>query len=81
MPEPLNKATSVCRYLRIHPRDIAVFRFLLEAYGHVGYFSVLEKQQALLKFVYSNDMSILAERTLSEIAETLPIEDVSSPFF
>ncbi|MCR4665992.1 MAG: DUF4911 domain-containing protein [Desulfovibrio sp.] len=73
-------SASSVTYIRLCPSDIAVFRFLLEAYEHVGYFSVLERQTSLLKFVYTEDMAQIAHRALREIAGSVPLTILPSPF-
>ena len=68
------------RFIRLAERDIALFRFLLEAYDHVGYFTVLEHKTALLKFVCPSDMKACAARTLEEISLNLPLTILCPPW-
>ena len=71
LPEP-----SVCGRLlvRLEPRHTALFRFLLEAYGHVAAFSVLEPKTALLKVIFSPHCEQAARRALAEIGESIPLD-------
>ena len=39
--------------VRLAPQHTALFRFLLEAYDHTAYFTVLEPKTALLKIIFS----------------------------
>lgn len=71
---------SSCLLVRICPKDIGLFRFLLEAYEHVGYFSVLERHTALLKVVFSPDMEEQARKALEEIAQDVALSMEEYPF-
>ncbi|MBO4335085.1 MAG: DUF4911 domain-containing protein [Desulfovibrio sp.] len=71
---------SSCLLVRICPKDIGLFRFLLEAYEHVGYFSVLERHTALLKIVFSPDMEEQARKALEEIAQDVALTMEEYPF-
>ena len=66
--------------IRIAPEQIAMFRYLLESYSHNGYFTVLERKTARLKFSYSRDMASIVEKTLSEIAQSVPFSIEAWPF-
>ena len=71
---------SSCLLVRICPKDIGLFRFLLEAYEHVGYFSVLERHTALLKVVFSPDMEEQARKALEEIDQDVALSMEEYPF-
>ena len=58
--------------LRMEPKNVAMFRFLLEAYGHLAYFTVLERRPVLMKLGFSPDMERQVHRALDEIAESVP---------
>jgi hypothetical protein len=67
-------------YLRIAPRDVAMFRFLLEAEDNLGYMSVLDRWRALLKVTYSPHQSRRVRaclRTMREILSFKIIGEVS----
>ena len=67
--------------LRLTPEHIALFRFLLEAYDNLAYFTVLERRTALLKLVFSPQRERAVRRALSEMARSLPftVEDWPLP--
>ena len=44
---------STCMYVQIAARDVAMFRFLLEAEDNLGYMSVVDRWSAALKVVFS----------------------------
>ena len=44
---------STCMYVQIAPRDVAMFRFLLEAEDNLGYMSVVDRWSAALKVIFS----------------------------
>lgn len=48
---PAQKSASL--YLILAPKDMAVFRFLLEAYDNVAMFTVLDPKATLLKLIFS----------------------------
>lgn len=60
--------------VRLEARHTALFRFLLEAYGHVATFSVLEPKTALLHVIFSPHTERQARRALEEIGQSLPLE-------
>ena len=68
-----DRSETVFLLLQLDKRDISLFRFLLEAYGHAGYFTVLERHSALLKFACPKDCEGYARQVLGEIAETLTL--------
>ena len=65
--------------LRLAPQDVAMFRFLLEAYDNLAYFTVLDAREALLSVVCSPHQEYAARRALEEIGGYLPIRHVSWP--
>ncbi len=66
---------TVSNYLlvQIAPEKVGMFRFLLEAYEHLAYFSVINKQKAILKVVYSPHREDATKAMLAEIGESLEI--------
>lgn len=58
--------------VRLVPKDTAMFRFLLEAYDHTAYFTVLEPKTALLKIVFSPHLEKETRTALAEMAQSLP---------
>jgi hypothetical protein len=62
------------RYLaRLAPQDVAMFRFLLEAYDNLAYFTVLDAREALLSVVCSPHQEDAAGRALKDISTQLPL--------
>ena len=57
--------------LRMEPKNVAMFRFLLEAYGHLAYFTVLERRPVLIKLGFSPDMERQVHAALAEIAASV----------
>lgn len=69
LPPPRRSARLL---LRLTPEHIALFRFLLEAYDNLAYFTVLERRTAPLKLVFSPQRERAVRRALSEMARSLP---------
>ncbi len=68
----INPATqSKLLLVRIAPEKVGMFRFLLESYDHVAYFSVINKYEALLKIVYSPHMEQTTKAVLHEISRSI----------
>ncbi len=77
---PLKPATqSTQLLLRITPSQVGMFRFLLEAYEHIAYFSVINRHEALLKIVFSPHREKAARQALEEIGQSLPIQVLPWP--
>lgn len=64
LPAPKRSARL---YARIAERDIALFRFLLEAWDNLGYMSVVDCNAAVLKVVFSPHQ----EREMRECLESM----------
>ena len=58
--------------VRIAPEHTGLFRFLLEAYDHVAYFTVLENKTALLRVIFSPHRQREAREALQQMAQSLP---------
>ena len=58
--------------VRIAPEHTGLFRFLLEAYDHVAYFTVLENKTALLRVIFSPHPEREARQALHQMAQSLP---------
>ena len=63
---------SACLLVRIAPEHTGLFRFLLEAYEHIAYFTVLENKTALLRVIYSPHRERDAREALAQMAQSLP---------
>ncbi len=61
-------------YLRLAPRDVAMFRFLLEAEDNLGYMTVLDRWRALLKVTYSPHQEKAVRACLATMREMLDLE-------
>ncbi|MBO4301360.1 MAG: DUF4911 domain-containing protein [Desulfovibrio sp.] len=66
--------------VRLAPEHTAMFRFLLEAYGHMAYFTVLERHTALLRLIFSPHCEDGVREMLSQIAQSLPLSVCDWPF-
>lgn len=78
---PLPPARESHRLLvRVAPAQVGMFRFLLEAYEHVAYFSVLNRHEALLKIVFSPHREKAARAALAEIGTSMTLEVREWPF-
>ena len=65
---------SSLRFLvRLASQDVAMFRFLLEAYDNLAYFTVLDARETLLSVVCSPHQEYAVRRALEDIGEHLPL--------
>jgi hypothetical protein len=81
-PPPLPQPVESGRiYLHIAPRDVAVFRFLLEAEDNLGYMSVLDRWRALLKVTYSPHQARQMRACLHAMREMLSFEIIGEASF
>ncbi len=67
-------------YLRLQARDVALFRFLLEAEDNLGYMSVLNRWQALLKVTFSPHQARQMRVCLETMREMLDFEIIGGSF-
>ena len=68
LPPPTRSASLL---VRIAPENTGLFRFLLEAYDHVAYFTVLEHKTALLRVIFSPHREDETRRALAQMAQSL----------
>ena len=66
--------------VRLAPGDVALFRFLLEAYDNLALFTVLERRTALLKVVFSPHAEDAVRAALAEIGENIRLTVEDWPF-
>lgn len=59
---------------RIKPIHIALFRFLLEAYENLAFFTVLDRREALLKICFAPESREEVDAALKKIRASLPFE-------
>ena len=69
LPPPTRSASLL---VRIAPEHTGLFRFLLEAYEHIAYFTVLENKTALLRVIFSPHREREAREALTQMAQSLP---------
>ncbi|HZF61186.1 MAG TPA: DUF4911 domain-containing protein [Desulfovibrio sp.] len=69
LPPPTRSASLL---VRIAPEHTGLFRFLLEAYEHIAYFTVLENKTALLRVIFSPHREREAREALAQMAQSLP---------
>ncbi len=60
-------------YLRLASADMALLKFLLEAQGHVGILSVVDRHAAVAKLTYSPDMEREVLEFLEQARQTVAI--------
>jgi hypothetical protein len=77
LPAP---ASSLRFLVRLAPRHVAMFRFLLEARDNLAYFTVLDAGEALLVLVCSPHQEADARAALDAVSECLPLEYAPLPF-
>ncbi len=78
---PLAPATQSTQFLvQVPPSQVGMFRFLLEAYEHIAYFSVINKQKALLKIVCSPHREQATRWALDEIGHSMEVILLPWPF-
>lgn len=66
-------------YVELPPECMALFRFLLEARGHLAYFTVLDRRRALVRVVYSPGCAAEVRQALAEMAQSLPLSVIRPP--
>lgn len=77
LPPPAHSRSLL---IRLAPAHTGMFRFLLEACDNLAYFTVLEKDTALLRLFYSPHCEKSVRRALDDIAQTLPLTVEDWPF-
>lgn len=77
LPPP---AHSVSLLVRLSAKHTGMFRFLLEAYDNLAFFTVLEHKTALLRFIFSPHREREARAALDQIAQSLSLTVEEWPF-
>lgn len=67
-------AHCACLLLRLETGDVAMFRFLLEAYDNLAMFTVLERRPALLKVFFPPENKKHVLKALAEIGSSIPVK-------
>ncbi len=62
---------SSCLLISIHPAKVGMFRFLLEAYEHLAYFTVINKRKAILKIIFSPHQERSVKMALADIGQSI----------
>lgn len=70
LPAPV-RSGRVLVYLA--PHLVGMFRFLLEAYDNLAFFTVLDRREALLKIVFSPHQEGEVRSALEAIGKTIPL--------
>lgn len=65
--------------MRLAPRHLALLKFLLEGYGHLGILSAVDRHKAVAKLSYSPDSEQEVQAFLDEAGQTVPISLVYRP--
>ena len=58
---------SACLYVRIAPKDVAMFRFLLEAEDNLAYMSTVDRWACVLRITFSPHQA----KTVNRYLETM----------
>lgn len=66
-------ARSAVLVIRIAPRDVGLFRFLLEARDNLALFTVLDPRAALLKLLFSPHQKEEVRAALADMADLIPM--------
>lgn len=77
LPPPERSASLL---VRLEPQHVAMFRFLLESYGHTAFFTVLERRTALLRLRFSPQCRKAVLAALEEMAATVPFRVEAWPW-
>ncbi len=78
---PLEPATESAQLLvQVPAHQVGLFRFLLEAYEHVAYFSVINRHKALLKIVFSPHRTKATYWALAEIGQSMEVRLLPWPY-
>lgn len=71
LPAPQNSSVL---YVKVLPKDVGMFRFLLEARDNLALFTVLDRHGAVLKVMYSPHQEKLVKEALQGMTEVIPID-------
>ncbi|GAB7081449.1 DUF4911 domain-containing protein [Megalodesulfovibrio paquesii] len=64
-----------CRcYLRLAGKDVAMAKFELEAFGHLGVLSVLDRWESVAVLSYAPGMETMLAKYLEALGELVPFE-------
>jgi hypothetical protein len=75
-PQPPPRAWSERIYVEVPREEIWYLKFILEAYDHLAYCSVIDKYKAVLEIVYSCDGERDVHDLLEGLAEEIPLKQL-----
>lgn len=67
---------SVRLYVRVSPRDIAMFRFFLEAYDNLAVFTVTDREKGILLLRFSPHQRKEMRRFLDDMRDEMDISEI-----
>ena len=67
---------SSCLYIRLAPKDVAMFRFLLEAEDNLAYMSTVDRWACVLRVTFSPHQEAAVHRYLATIRAKIDFEEV-----
>ncbi|SBW09832.1 conserved hypothetical protein [uncultured delta proteobacterium] len=70
---------SACLYVRLDPRDVAMFRFLLEAEDNLAYMSTVDRWSSVLRVTFSPHQEGAVRRYLETVREKIAFDVVPVP--
>lgn len=79
LPCPPPRTSSQRLYIRIAPRDIALFRFLMEAHDNLALFTMVDRRAAVLLIWFSPDQQREVHGFLDQARTEMHIETVLDP--
>lgn len=65
--------------ITLAPEKVNLFRFLLESYENLAFFTVLNRKTALLKVVFSSHQEEEVRKVLADMATCVPLEMTEFP--
>jgi len=69
--------TSARLYLKLETRHLGLLRFLLEAQGHLGLATTLDRHAGIAKVIYSPDCEREMEAFLEQASELIPLTRIT----
>lgn len=64
-------------YLRVAPKDLAYFKFILETYDNLAYLSVVDRHAAIAQIVYTKGMAREVRSFLDGMHEEVEFTEIS----
>jgi len=63
-------------YLRLAPYDVAMLRFLIEAYDNLAYVTIVDRFAAVAKISFAPGSEKAVRRFLADAGESLRLEEI-----